>query len=238
MKFAKILIPILVVVLIIGVFVFCGKKYEELPLTRSEITIHKNTSLEIKGVIDYENSDISETDTVSVSSTSENIAKFENNKIVFGNEYGKATLEIVVGNKKGTVSVNVVPYKDYLYSLAQADGASGYDKLTYFATTWLINNLGTFKNPSSVSVEDIFYVKGDVDSNKFNGNYLIMEIRAQKGFGGYGVDYYKVSAGSLQVVDVDTVGFMHSYNGKDLSSWSFGAYYVNAAIREYIAENY
>jgi hypothetical protein len=240
MKITKLLSLILTLSLMFSVLVSCGDKepeYEDLILKRTEIVTCKNNGLEIKGVIDYEKSNISETETVSVSSTAENIAKFENNKIVFGNEYGEASLEIIVGNKKGSVNVKVVPYLEYLSSLANKEGASGFDKLDYYAASWMITNLSAFKNPSSVSIEDVYYVEGAVDSNGFNASYLIMEVRAQNGFGGYNVEYYKVTSGNIQVAEISSYGgFFKSYNGQSL--YSCCGYSVNKAVQEYISENY
>ena len=220
MKITKIVSLILALSLTIAILVSCGNtepKYEDLALKTTEIITCRNNSWEIKGVIDYESSNISETDVITVNSTSEKIAKFENNKLVFGNECGEATVEIIVGNKKGTVSVKVVPYINYLNARATKDGASGFDKLEYYAASWLIANLSAFKNPSSVSVEEVLYIEGAVSSSGFNASYLIMEIRAQNGFGGYNVEYYKVSSGSIELAEVSSYGgLFKSYNGQSL----------------------
>ena len=240
MKITKITSLILALSLTIAILVSCGNtepKYEDLALKTTEIITCRNNSWEIKGIIDYESSNISETDAIVVNSTSENIAKYENNKLVFGNEYGEATVEIIVGNKKGSINVKVVPYLNYLNAQATKDGASGFTKMDYYASSWLINNLSAFKNPSSVSVEDVLYVEGTVSSSGFNASYLIMEVRAQNGFGGYSVEYYKVSSGSIEVATVSSYnGLFKSYNGQSL--YCGGGYSVNKAVKEYISENY
>lgn len=236
MKITKIVSLILVLSLTIVTLVSCGNKYEDLELMTTEIVTCRNNSLDIKGVIDYENANISETDVVSVNSTSEKIVKFDNNKFVFGDECGEATVEIIVGNKKGSVSVKVVPYLDYLKAEATKDGASGFSKLNYYAASWLIANISTFRNPSSVSVENVLYIEDSVSSNEFNASYVIMEIRAQNGFGGYNVEYYKVSSGSISVAEVSSYGgLFKSYNGQRL--YTGGSYSVNKAVQEYISEN-
>ncbi len=244
MKITKLALIILTICLAIATLVSCNgtpenqePQYEELKLKISEFVTCKSNGLDIEAIIDYESSNITKNDAVSVNSTAENIAKIENNKLVVGDEYGEATLDIIVGNKKGSLSVKVVPYKDYLYALANKSDADGFTQMDYYAASWLINNLGAFKNPSSVSVEKVFYVDGTVTSTGFAANYLIMEIRAQNGFGGYGIDYYKVSAGSIELATISSYGgLFYSYNGMDLYKGT--SYSVNKAVQEYIAENY
>lgn len=239
MRITKLLATILTLCLTFTLFAACGSEpnYEPLEMKKTEIITPRNNSWDIAGIIDFRASGLSETNDITVKSGDESLAKYENRKIVFGNDYGTTTLEIIVGNKKGTLNIKVVPYIEYLQATANEADASGFTMIDYYAASWLINNLSLFKNPASVSVEDILYTEGSVTSSGFNAKFLIMEIRAQNGFGGYGVDYYKVTSYGIEEVSIASYnGLFKSYNGESLFSTS--TYSVNKAVAEYIEENY
>lgn len=242
MKISKIILVILSLCMAISSFASCQSFeesviYEELELKQTEIISCKNNSWNLTGIIDYEAAGIAEDDVVIVESFNEQIATYENGQIVVGSEYGETSLDITVGNKTALVKVKVVPYIEYLYALTEKEDANVFKTLDYYASLWLINNLGSFKDPSSVSVEEILYSEDTVNSTDgFTATYLIMEIRARNGFGGYNIEHFKVSAGGIEEVSVQTYGFSNSYQGEPL--YRCGAFAVNKAIQEYIFENY
>ena len=241
MKITKPLAILLLICTLLYSFAACDKtssgdsstKYEALPMKETVIVSARNNSWNIEGIIDFEKAGISNDATIIANSEDETMAKYSNNKISFGNQCGETTVEFIVGNKKGTVSVKVVSFLDYLKSRANDKDATGYDKSDYYAAQWLVDNLENFKNPSSVSVNEVWTVRGDVTTEAFNASYFIMEIRAQNGFGGYGVDYYKVTSYGIERISLDYNG---SYNGSKL--YKYGAGLVNQAVKEYIEEKY
>lgn len=99
----------------------------------------------------------------------------------------------------------------------------------------LVHNLKSFKNPSSVILEDAWY---PIDS-KYDPDWYLVKIHAQNGFGGYDISWYKITSYSIVEVSFDeiyrTIDGV-SYWGKILNAIS--KIKVNNALKEYISLNY
>ena len=238
MKTTKILSIARVFSLIIALFTGCSPKFEPLTMRSPELVINRGNGMGIKGIIDFEASNIPDNADITVVSKNEEIATYKDNTLTIGNQYGETTVEFIVGNKKGTLKVKVVPYLEYMAYEASKEDAKGYTEANYLAAEWVIANLDAFKNPSSVSVSEVYAVVGDVTTKECNASFFIVKIRAQNGFGGNSVEYYKVNSYSISEVEIDTYdGLKYYYNGKLIDDVMM-SYGVDKAVQEYIEENY
>lgn len=228
MKTFRKIIYCLLTLLILGSLCACNK-YEPLIMKETTLTTYKGYVCGLSPFVDFEANGISNTTEFQVTSSDEAIVKFENNKLVFGNKIGEATLEIIANNKKGILTVNVVPYMEYLKSECGTDYVCTYE---YYAARWLLNNLNSFKNPNSVEVMKVAYP--DSNYNPFDCDFFLLKIRAQNGFGGYGVEWYKVTSYNIQEADVyENVGVYYG----DYQIYQFGGSGVQRAIKEYRESN-
>ena len=253
MKHTKIITAVMLLIALAIALVSCQshntveeteKFYEPLIVCVSERILSLDSSEHILHYIDFEGSGftVDETTnlpvdaTITVTSSDESIARYVNGEIITGNEYGKAILDFDIDNRKATVIVKTVPYVDYLKHIFVDDVDDPYHSnflaTEYYAAKWLINNLDRFKNPSSVSLVEYYYKDGEVTSEKCNPSYLIMEIRAQNGFGGYSIDTYKVTSYGIEKITM----YGYQYNG--IQHWSGSAYSSAKAVKEYIDHNY
>jgi len=212
---------------------------EPLELKIKEINAPRNhKSYYLYGILGVEENELSNYE-IKFKSSDESIVNIENNIVTTKDKCGTATIDIIIENKKEKLKINVLPSIEYLKIEAEKENAIGFiDKINYYAAQWLINNLDKFKNPESVSVDEIWYADGSVTTDNFNANYLIVGVNAQNGFGGYSFDYYKVSPYSIEETTIDRIlGLGYRCNGVKVYSGGYEDR-VDAAVKEYIEENY
>lgn len=232
MKIFRVIALSLSLLFFVSMFTSCSKS---LVLIEPEIVTTRNDQWGMHNVIDFEKSGIKETTKIKVKSNNEQLVKYENEKLVFGSECGETDITITAGLKKVTVKVKVVSKLDLLEYRANKKDASGYDKLDYYSAKWVIHNLERFKNPSSVTLKEVYYLQNSVSKTSFDASFLIVEISAQNGFGGYGSSFYKVTSYGIEEVELDYSGFGYEYQGHTLYHYSLLGDY---AIQEYIDDHY
>lgn len=211
---------------------------ETLELAVSEWITCKENGRVLNGIIG-EDKITTETQIIATSND-ETIATIDEDKIIIGNKYGETTVEIILNNnQKGVLNIKVVPYLEYLQH--RMDGTFFHD-VDYYASKWIINNLDSFKNPSTVYVNGCYLLLDEIERGRESNeapSFFIMEIRAQNGFGGNSVDYFKVTPYSIEKVYItkDYFGNPYYYN-QQVFSYGTVDYSVNDAIADHIEDNY
>lgn len=226
----KILSAIIALALLCS-FASCSAPLE---LKVPELTTYRGDTTSLAFILGVDQSELQGNTKISAVSKDESIIKVNDQTLVAGNTLGETTVEITMNNRKGTLKVKVVPYMDYLYEEANKADASGFDQARYYASQWLVSNLDAFKNPTSVSVNKIRYPVDAISATSCDCDYFIMEIRAQNGFGGYGVEYYKVAPYRIEKVTLSYDRFYGTQDTLQMHSETV----INRALKEHIESRY
>ena len=214
----------------LGLMVFgCTPKKEmsikgALELTEKVWITCVNNAMKYTAFVDFSSDEEKENTEVFASSLDESIAIIKDGKIVVGDKMGKTQVKIFTKDKEAILDVEVVSYLSYLRSLEDENA-----EFAYTLSTWLIQNMGSFKAPKSIElVEDGIYCfkneQGEID-------HFIAKIRGANSFGGNTVDYVMIEYDGL------SKGFAPIWYGYILYEGYYQyygvKYYVDRVLDEY-----
>ena len=232
---------LLSLLLVILIFICsCSNDFEPEPLDlhMTEWVTHRGTDQGIANIIGGHEFVITDDMELSVKSNDESIVYLRNGNVLEpGDKYGETTVEITLNGKVGILKVKVIRQIDYYFNQYKNTDLSGWYRSGYLAASWLINNLDSFKNPSSVTVKNVYYIDGEIEKDRCSPSCFIMEISAQNSFGGYSTNYFKVTSSSISEATIkSTLGHGPYYYGNK-QIYISDASGVNRAVQEHIADN-
>ncbi len=183
----------------------------------------------------YENSQ-KEEKTEEIKISNEKIATFDGEHLRSGDTFGETKAEIRTNDGKGSFTIKVVPYIEWLEIYARDEYYNLFygARDSYYAARYLLDNINVFKNPASVSLGNSF---SKSDKKLANGApaYYIMELRAQNSFGGYNLAYYKVSPNSIEQItptwNSTVLRDLPGWNNEQ--AWRVSLHYLDEVLAEY-----